>query len=221
MQPGTVNSVISVMGVSKRIGKRQILDEVDLEVPAGKIYGISGQNGAGKSMLLRVICGLVHPSQGTVSVFGEQIGKETEFPKETGALIDRPGFLLNYSGPRNLELLAMIRDVVTKHQISEALRLVGLDPHDGRPVRTYSTGMRQRLGIAQAIMEKPQLLLLDEPTNGVDREGVRELHQFFKGLKANGVTILLTSHSREELHELCDDAFLVEQGRLMSNPQHF
>lgn len=208
-QPVTV-----VEGVSKRIGSRLILEDVCLQMSAGQSYGISGPNGSGKSMLLRVICGLVRPTTGRVQVFGEEIGTEVEFPKETGALIETPGFLPNYSGFVNLQFLAMIRNQITKDEIAATIRLVGLNPEDRRPVRTYSTGMRQRLGIAQALMERPRLLILDEPSNGLDREGIRDIHRILKELKSQGVTILLTSHSREEIQTLCDASFLMDTGNL-------
>ncbi len=208
---------IAVEGVSKQIGDRLILDGIHLNVPAGKIFGISGPNGSGKSMLLRVICGLVRPTRGRVWVFGREIGKDVEFPNETGVLIETPGFLPHYSGLRNLQLLAMIRNKISSEDIVNTIRLVGLDPFEPKPVRTYSTGMRQRLGIAQAIMENPKLLLLDEPTNGLDREGIKDVHRLLKKLRADGVTILLTSHSREEIDELCDTEFVMENGRLSSS----
>lgn len=211
------NPTIQVAALSKQIGQHTILKDIDLVVPFGQIYGISGHNGAGKSMLLRVLCGLVRPSQGEVKVFGEHIGKEAEFPKNTGVLIERPGFLPQYSSMKNLELLAMIRGSITRDKIAQTIRLVGLEVEDSRPVRTYSTGMRQRLGIAQAIMEEPELLLLDEPTNALDREGVAEIHELLKTLKTKGVTILLTSHNQEEIHELCDAAFIMERGSLSAN----
>jgi len=207
---------IAVEGVSKQIGDHLILDGVYLNVPPGKIFGISGPNGSGKSMLLRVICGLVRPTRGRVWAFGKEIGKEVEFPDETGVLIETPGFLPHYSGSRNLQLLAMIRNRISREDIADTIRFVGLDPKDPKPVRTYSTGMRQRLGIAQAIMENPRLLLLDEPTNGLDREGIKDVHRLLKELRADGVTILLTSHSREEIDELCDAEFVMENGRLSS-----
>lgn len=208
------SAVVEVKGVFKRIGNRTILENVHLEVPAGMIYGISGHNGSGKSMLLRVICGLVIPNEGIVKIFEKVIGKEQEFPLNTGALIETPGFLLGYSGMDNLRLLAMIRNQITGEEIAEAIRTVGLDPLDRRPVRTYSTGMRQRLGLAQALMEKPKLLILDEPTNGLDRQGIGEVHQLLKELRKNGITILLTSHSHDELKTLCDATFLMDKGHL-------
>lgn len=206
--------VIEVENVSKTIKGKMVLENVSLRVPAGHIYGISGPNGSGKSMLLRVICGLVIPDKGTVRVFGKTIGKEREFPSDTGALIETPGFLPAYSGMENLRLLAMIRGQVSRQEIAEVMRMAGLDPDDRRPVRTYSTGMRQRLGLAQALMERPRLLLLDEPTNGLDRQGVQDVHQLLRELRQDGTTILLTSHSREEILELCDAEFWMERGRL-------
>lgn len=206
--------VIAVTDVSKQIGNQRVLDNVNLQVPTGQIYGLSGPNGSGKSMLLRVICGLVHPTAGEVRVFGARIGSDVEFPRDTGALIETPGFLPNYGGLKNLQLLAMIRNCITKQDIVSTIRRVGLNPDDPRPVRTYSTGMRQRLGLAQALMEKPRLLLLDEPTNSLDLDGIREIHRLLKELKLQGVTILLTSHSQEEIQALCDAAFMMDKGRL-------
>jgi len=214
MALGDSSRVVEVEAVSKRFGRQLVLDDVNLTVPARQICGISGPNGAGKSMLLRVISGLVRPTDGRVAVFGERIGTDVEFPRDTGVLIETPGFLRNYSGIRNLELLAMIRNRVTREEIAATIALVGLDPDDRRAVRTYSTGMRQRLGIAQALMERPELLILDEPTKGVDRDGVRLVHDLLRDVKSKGVTVLLTTHSREELHDLCDAAYLMDGGRL-------
>jgi ABC-2 type transport system ATP-binding protein len=208
--------IIEVEKVSKTINNRQVLKDVSLQVPEGKIYGITGPNGSGKSMLLRVICGLVIPQSGRVDVFGYRIGTEKEFPPDTGALIETPGFLPGYSGMDNLSFLAMIRNQITRDEIAEVIRLVGLNPDDRRPVRVYSTGMRQRLGLAQAIMEKPKLLILDEPTNGLDRQGVADIHTLLMQFKQKGITILLTSHSREELKNLCDQIFWMENGKLQA-----
>ncbi|MBI4760792.1 MAG: ABC transporter ATP-binding protein [Chloroflexota bacterium] len=211
-----MQSIIEVEKVTKTIKGRLVLKDVSLQVPAGQIYGISGPNGSGKSMLLRVICGLVIPQSGRVEVFGYRIGTEKEFPPETGALIETPGFLPGYSGMDNLLFLAMIRNQITRDEIAEVIRLVGLDPDDPRPVRVYSTGMRQRLGLAQAIMEKPKLLILDEPTNGLDRQGVADIHALLMQLNQKGVTILLTSHSTEELQSLCGKTYWMENGILQA-----
>jgi ABC-2 type transport system ATP-binding protein len=205
---------IQLEAVSKRIKERTILEDVFLEVPHGVIFGIRGPNGTGKSMLLRIICGLVFPTFGTVRVLGQTIGRDREFPENTGALIDTPGFLPHHSGRKNLELLAMIRNHIGPDDIRDAILRVGMEPDDRRPVRQYSTGMRQRLGLAQAIMEHPRLLILDEPTRGVDEEGTSSLHQLLIDLRDRGVTILLTSHHEDETRELCDKVFLIEHCRL-------
>jgi ABC-2 type transport system ATP-binding protein len=208
--------VIEVINVSKQIGGRSILEQVSLTVERQQICGISGHNGAGKSILLRIIAGLIRPSEGQVRVFNEAIGEQVEFPRSTGAMIDGPGFLPHYSGFKNLQLLAMIRNAIDATAIADAMRSVGLNPQDTKPVRTYSTGMRQRLGLAQAMMEKPQLLLLDEPTSAIDRDGRARIHQLLRELNAQGVTIVLTSHSNEELATLCDTIFYMESGRLLA-----
>lgn len=211
----TPEIVIEVSNVSKQIGDRQILDEVSLQVAAGQICGISGHNGAGKSILFRVIAGLIRPSTGQVRVFNQLIGEDVEFPRSTGAMIDGPGFLPHYSGFKNLQLLAMIRNEISSNEIAAAMQAVGLKPQDTKAVRTYSTGMRQRLGLAQAMMEKPQLLLLDEPTSAIDRDGRQRIHQLLRELNTQGTTIVLTSHSNEELSTLCDTIFYMESGRLI------
>lgn len=200
--------------VSKQIKGHQILEDVSLVMPSGVIYGIRGPNGAGKSILLRIICGLVFPTRGIVEVMGQIIGQEREFPENTGALIDTPGFIPHHSGRKNLELLAMIRNQIGPDDIREAMLRVGLDPDDRRPVRQYSTGMRQRLGLAQAIMEHSRLLILDEPTRGIDTQGTSDVHQLLRNLRDQGVTILLTSHSEDEVRVLCDKLFLLDHGSL-------
>lgn len=207
-------NAVSVHAVSKTLRGRQVLNQIDLDVPVAQIVGITGPNGSGKSMLLRVLCGLVLPDAGTVRVMGKQIGRDTEFPPALGALIDGPGFIMDYAGSNNLELLASIRNCISKNEIHRVMQRVGLDPKDPRPVKAYSTGMRQRLGLAQAIMENPRLLLLDEPTNALDRNGIQEIHHLALELRAQGVTIVLTSHQRQEIQTLCDSAYLMEQGRL-------
>lgn len=206
--------VISAQKITKRFGKRVVLDELDFELAKGQICGISGPNGSGKSVFLRILTGLVLPNAGEVRIFGQKINHEVEFPRSTGALIDRPGFLPGSSGYRNLELLASIRGVATQKKINETMRFVGLDPHDRKAVSAYSTGMRQRLGLAQAIMEDPDLLILDEPTNGLDYDGQREIYGYLVDLRNAGKTILITSHNRDELRILCDRIYMMQQGKL-------
>lgn len=217
---GRVNeTVVHVKNVTVRMKNQVVLERINLQLDKGKIYGIIGRNGSGKTMLLRVLCGLVRPSEGEVWVLGREIGRAGAFPDEVGAVIETPGFLPQYSGLKNLKLLASLRNRIDEDDIREAIRLVGLDPENKKPVRTYSLGMRQRLGLAQAIMEKPRLLLLDEPSNGLDQEGVRDLHILLRNLRSKGVTILLTSHSREEIETLCDAVYYMERGRLEALPE--
>lgn len=217
---GRVNeTVVHVKNVTVRMKNQVVLERINLQLDEGKIYGIIGRNGSGKTMLLRVLCGLVRPSEGEVWVLGREIGRAGAFPDEVGAVIETPGFLPQYSGLKNLKLLASLRNRIDEDDIKEAIRLVGLDPENKKPVRTYSLGMRQRLGLAQAIMEKPRLLLLDEPSNGLDQEGVRDLRILLQNLRSKGVTILLTSHSREEIETLCDAVYYMERGRLEALPE--
>ncbi len=207
-------NAIKVLSVIKTIRNRLILDDVSLHVEAGEFAGIYGVNGSGKSMLLRVISGLVLPDSGTVHVFGRQVGRDIEFPPDLGAMIDGPGFLLDRSGFYNLQLLASIRNLISPQRITEVLEMVGLNPNDKRPVKTYSTGMRQRLGIAQAIMEHPRLLLLDEPTSALDSEGSRQIENILKQMQKQGVTILIVSHKASELVSLCDNLYKMHEGKL-------
>jgi ABC-2 type transport system ATP-binding protein len=205
---------ISLENVSKKFSKTSVFEDINLTVPTGSIYGISGPNGAGKSILLRIICGLVKPSGGDVSVLGRRIGVDCEFPPSTGALIDTPGFLANYSGRKNLELLARISGGATRSRVEEALKIVGLDPADKRPVHTYSNGMKKRLGIAQAILEKPQVLILDEPTDAIDQAGWKNVYEYLLDLKETGAAILFTSNNLDEITILCDQAFILNHKTL-------
>ncbi len=214
MQSSTENVVISVKNISKRFGEKLVLDQVNLEVAAGQICGLSGPNGAGKSVLQRILCGWVRPSSGQVTILGHCIGVDVDFPPDTGALVDTPGFLLRQSGRRNLELLAGIQSKIGREEIAEAMRQVGLNPQDDSPVSTYSNGMRQRLGIAQAIMEKPRVLLLDEPTDAIDQAGWRDVYQYLIEMKEEGTAILLSSNKLDEIEILCDTAYVLDKGRL-------
>jgi ABC-2 type transport system ATP-binding protein len=206
--------VIKARNIGKSFGKTRVLGDIDFDLPAGVIYGICGPNGVGKSVFLRILSGLIIPDRGDVVVFGKQVGRDTEFAPDTGILIDSPGFLLAESGRRNLQLLARVSGKATEAGIVEAIRQVGLAPDDRRPVSAYSTGMRQRLGLAQAIMENPDLLILDEPTNGLDFDGQRDIYTYLTDLRSQGKTILLTSHSLDELKILCDRVFIISAGSL-------
>ena len=195
---------IEVKNVYKSFGKEQVLKNISLAIPPGSIYGVVGNNGSGKTVLMKCICGFMKCDRGTIWVNGKQIGKEIDFPDHLGVIIETPGFIPNLSGYKNLKILASLKGRIGKKEIRETLRKVGLDPDMKKPVTKYSLGMRQRLGIAQAIMEDPKVLVLDEPFNGLDRHGVVEMRMLLKELKAEGKAILLASHNAQDIEELCD-----------------
>ena len=206
--------MIDVNGVSLTIGTSRILGDVSLTAGPGEIVGLIGRNGSGKTMLLRCIAGLVRPTAGTVTADGIVVGRDRDFLPSSGIIIETPGFISYYSGMRNLMLLAGIRGKAGREEVREAVRLAGLDPDDRRPVRKYSLGMRQRLGIAQAVMEDPRYLLLDEPMNGLDGEGLTDMRELFISLKNKGKTLLIASHSREDIEILCDRVYEMDKGRI-------
>ena len=205
--------MIEVKNVNVTIGKNEILQDISAVFETGKIHGLIGRNGSGKTVLMKCICGFMKPTSGEVFVGGKQIGKEVDFAPDTGVIIETPGFGPFYSGYRNLKILAGLNHKIGKEEIEEAMRTVGLDPKLKRHVKKYSLGMRQRLGIAQAIMEKPKLLILDEPFNGLDKEGVEQMRTYFLELKKQGVTILLSSHTSEDIKLLCDTVTEMEKGK--------
>ena len=208
------NVAIVVKDAEKRYGKAVVLKKVNLEVRRGSICGIIGRNGSGKTVLFRHICGLGTLTGGEISVNGQRVGKDVDVPDDLGCIIETPGFLGQFSGYRNLKLLADIRGRIGREEIEEAIRKVGLDPGSRKAVGKYSLGMRQRLGIAQAIMEGQQVLVLDEPMNGLDNRGVEDMRELFKGLKAEGRTILMASHNREDIETLCDEVYEMDDGVL-------
>lgn len=195
---------IEVKNVYKSFGKEQVLKNISLSIPTGSIYGVVGNNGSGKTVLMKCICGFMKCDRGTIWVNGKQIGKEIDFPDHLGVIIETPGFIPNLSGYKNLKILASLKGRIGKQEIRETLHKVGLNPDMKKPVTKYSLGMRQRLGIAQAIMENPKVLVLDEPFNGLDRHGVVEMRMLLKELKAEGKAILLASHNAQDIEELCD-----------------
>lgn len=205
--------MIEVKNVSVTIGKNRILQDISVHFEKGKIHGLIGRNGSGKTVLMKCICGFMKPTSGAVFVEGKQIGKDVDFVPDAGVIIETPGFVPFYSGIRNLQILAALNHKIGNEEIREAMQTVGLDPGLKRHVKKYSLGMRQRLGIAQAIMENPKLLILDEPFNGLDKEGVEQMRNYFLKLKEQGVTILLTSHTNEDIRLLCDTVMEMEKGR--------
>ena len=206
--------LINIQDVSLTIKKTEILKKINIGFENGKIHGLIGRNGSGKTMLMKCICGFVKPTNGTVYVDGKQIGKDCDFPQDIGIIIETPGFIPYYSGYKNLKLLAGLNKKIDGNKIIETMKQVGLDPALKRHVRKYSLGMRQRLGLAQAIMENPDLLILDEPMNGLDKDGVADMRKYLLNLKEHGKTILIASHSAEDIEMLCDTVCEMDKGLL-------
>lgn len=206
--------MIQVNNLSLTIRKTIIIQNVNVAFEKGKIHGLIGRNGSGKTMLMKCICGFVKQTSGTVKVAGKIVGKDCDFPESMGIIIETPGFIPYYSGFKNLKLLADLNHKIGKSQIEASMKQVGLDPNLKRHVRKYSLGMRQRLGLAQAIMENPDLLILDEPMNGLDKEGVTDMRKYLLDLKAQGKTILIASHSSEDINVLCDTVCEMDKGEL-------
>ena len=209
-----MTTILSAKNISKAFKGKQVLENLNFELEENQIVAICGTNGSGKSVFMRILAGLVVPDSGTVTVNGILLGGKVEFPSSTGVHFDNSGLLLTETAKNNLLLLAMVSNTVSKERVEEVIRLVGLDPNDKRLVRTYSTGMRQRLGIAQALMEDPSLLMLDEPTTGLDFAGQDWFHELIWQLQKEGKTILITSHSKEEIASFCDKAYEMAGGQL-------
>jgi len=206
--------IIKVNHVTKTYKEGTVLKDVTISFEKGKIHGIIGKNGSGKSMLFKTICGFVRADQGQVTVNGQVVGKDVDFPDGLGVIIETPGFLPYYSGFKNLKLLADLRGRIGDRDIEQAMTLVGLDYKSKKSARKYSLGMKQRLGIAQAVMEDPSILILDEPMNGLDRQGITDVRGLLKKLCSQGKTILITSHNHEDIEQLCDTVFEMEAGEL-------
>lgn len=205
---------IIVRNATKQIKGNMVLDHVNLELDRGGIYGFTGVNGSGKTMLFRAICGLIRLTEGEIEVFSQKIRHDVSFPDSLGVIIESIGFWEEYTGFENLRLLARIKNVIGDKEIKEAIARVGLNPDDQRIYKKYSLGMKQRLGIAEAIMEKPQLLVLDEPTNALDEDGVALVRSILLEEQKRGATILIASHNREDIASLCSRIFRMAEGRL-------
>ena len=203
---------VSVQDLYKSFGEDEVLKGVTRDFEEGKIHGIVGNNGSGKTVLMKCICGFLRPTRGKVLVRYREVGKDMDFPENMGIIIETPGFLPGLTGMKNLRLLASLQKTAGNETIADAIRRVGLDPALKKPVGKYSLGMRQRLGIAQAIMENPSLLILDEPLNGLDKHGVQEMRALIKGLRDEGKTILLASHNQGDIDELCDTVCEMDGG---------
>ena len=205
---------IEIEHVTKKFGGETVLHDIDIAMEQGNVYGISGNNGSGKTVLMKCICGFLPVTSGRIRVNGKRIGIDIDFPESVGVIIETPGFLTNISGMRNLEILAGLQNKIGREGIRDAILKAGLDPDLKKAVSKYSLGMRQRLGIAQAIMEDPEFLIMDEPFNGLDKHGVADIRKLLLGLKAQGKTILLASHNSEDIRILCDKVYEMDGGRI-------
>ncbi len=203
---------IKLENVSKDFGKDRVLKSVTRYFERGKIHGVVGNNGSGKTVMFKCICGFLQPTEGKIFVDDKRIGVDVDFPEDIGIIIETPGFLPQYTGVKNLEILASLKKKISIEQIADTIRRVGLDPTMKKPVGKYSLGMRQRLGIAQAIMEQPSLMILDEPMNGLDKHAVKDMRALFKSLKSDGRTILIASHNVADIEELCDTVCEMDGG---------
>ena len=205
---------VRVDRVTKKFGSEVVLKETTMAMSRGKVYGIVGNNGSGKTVLMKCICGFLPVTSGSICVGEKYIGTDTDFPESLGLIIETPGFLTEYTGKKNLEILADLNRKISAGEIRRVLQRVGLDPDLKKPVAKYSLGMRQRLGIAQAIMEDPDFLILDEPFNGLDKRGVADIRSILLDLKRRGKTILLASHNSGDIDLLCDEVYEIDAGIL-------
>ena len=208
------NAAITVKNVTMKFKGQVVLNDINIDFEMGKIYGIIGRNGSGKTVLLNCICGLLLPTAGTVTVNDKIIGRDVDFPENTGFIIENPAFLQNYSALKNLKYLASIKGKIDEQTIRTFIKLVGLNPDDKKAVGKYSLGMRQRLGIAQALMENPDIIILDEPMNALDNVGVDEIRQVILKMRDRGKLIIIASHIREDIELLCDNVYEMNAGQI-------
>lgn len=209
-----MNNIIEIKKLVKKFGDTTVLNNINVSFSSGNVHGLIGRNGSGKTMLLKCICGMIPTSSGSIKVSGKLIGKDIDIPDNIGVIIETPGFLPEYNAYNNLRFLADIHGGITKDEIENAIKQVGLDPKDKKRVGKYSLGMRQRLGLAQAIMENPEILILDEPMNGLDKDGVSDMRNYLLQLKRQGKTIIIASHSAEDIEILCDTVSEMDKGIL-------
>lgn len=208
---------IKISHVSKTIKNNPVIKDISMELQSGAVYGFKGINGSGKTMLMRLISGLIRPSQGEISMNGKILGKDISFPNSIGVFLENPAFLDAYSGFNNLKLLASIKSVASDEDIRNTLLRVGLDPDSNKKYKKYSLGMKQRLGIAAAIMEKPEIVILDEPTNSLDEDGVDLVKHIVRNEKERGALVIVSCHDEGILKGVSDEVFLLEQGRLIGH----
>lgn len=205
---------VKIENYSKIIKKAQILTDINLELESGRIYGFKGKNGSGKTMLMRAIAGLILPTSGKVYIDGQELGRDISFPPSIGVLLENPSFINNYTGRENLKLLADIQGKIGYEEIDEILTRIGLAPDDKRTYKKYSLGMKQKLGIAAAVMGKPDIIILDEPMNALDEDSVNIVRELLKDLKQSGSLIIIACHDTEELENLTDTIYLIKNGEI-------
>lgn len=206
-------NVISIINLSKRFGENEVLSSISLEFEDGKIYGLVGRNGSGKSVLLKCIAGLVVPTCGEINIYGNRIGKDMDFAPHTGISIEQPGLLLRKSAYENMRILSALSKRPSEDEIIKLIKMVGLEPKESKPVGKYSMGMKQRLSIAMALLDDPNILLLDEPMSNLDSEGAAQMRSLYRALANKGKTILIATHVQEDVSELCDGICHIENGK--------
>lgn len=212
-----MNMAIEFINVSKKFGKKTVLKELNFVIPTGNVIGLQGINGSGKTMIMRLIAGLIYPTTGDVLIDKKRLGKDISFPESLGLMLESPAFLDSYSGFENLKLLASLNKKITDKEIFEVLTLVGLSENADKKYKKYSLGMKQRLGIAAAIMEKPDIILLDEPTNSLDEDGIRMVREIVFKEKERGATVVLSCHDATILKQLSDSVLCIENGEIVDN----
>jgi len=208
---------IEVKGLTKTIGRCDVLSDITITAAAGRITGLCGVNGSGKTMLLRAIAGLIRPKSGTIEIDDKMLWRDISFPESIGILIEQPAFLDRYSGYKNLELIASVKRAIENDQIRNSMVLVGLDPGERKRYKKYSLGMKQRLGIAAAIMEQPKIVLFDEPTNALDEDGIKVFKRIADEEKKRGATVVMSCHDKQILKELSDEIYYFESGKVVNH----
>lgn len=208
--------IIELKNVTKKIKGVTILDNINITMHSGKVYGLKGKNGSGKTMLMRAIAGLIR-TKGVIDIDGKILGKDMSFPESIGVLIENPAFISNYTGFMNLKILASIQNKIGDEDIRDVLRQVQLDPDDKRTYRKYSLGMKQKLGIAAAYMERPDIIILDEPINALDEAAARQIHVILDEQKKRGALIIIACHDKEELELLADEIIEISEGKIIGS----
>ena len=211
----SMEKVIEVTNISKTFSGRKVLDNVSISVQRGSICGLVGRNGCGKTVLMKCICGFIVPETGQIKLLGKKVSRKKMPTDNIGIIIENPGFMEDETAMKNLQYLAKLNNRIGKKQVEEAIIRVGLDPKEKKKVKNYSLGMKQRLAIAQAIMEEQDVIILDEPMNGLDIEGVKQVRQLLLELKNEGKTMLLASHNSEDIRHLCDKVYRMDAGKII------